>query len=499
MATAGTSGMNRVQRTKVLWFGPPPDHGDLREFKQRELVVECPDQPIQPEDHGQLLAVRGMVFKFNPDKPGALADIAQRLACLVINHGILVFAVASAGYSLERLRQQLGTATDSAFVILRTDDAPIHEIAERIARCNPGPAYNPFVEIKELLPCSLDEETRLFLRRAFGDCQSVLIEPLSGGKSATVFSVHAVLSDSVAGPRPLPFFVKVDELKKINQELDKYQSFASHFVQFNLRPNLVETRTVLGMCRGMLVGNFVERSESLWDVAQRGIAQQALHSLFDDAMRGWRRQGKVITGNIAKILIEAEVFKPSKITSARLQLAQRLGSTKSQDEIVQILVTLPDMDFEKGPTHGDLHAYNVRVRGNDAILIDFASAFNGPLAADPASLEVSLAFEASRGEKDNAGWYELMDALYDVEYLTRIPPRAKERKPREWLWECIRQIRRVALAEEVSKFEYALAVVVYLLRRAMYQADSQLDDERRAYAYVVAERLILKIAASLRV
>ena len=38
--------------------------------------------------------------------------------------------------------------------------------------------------------------------------------------------------------------------------------------------------------RGVIVGNFVEHSESLSDVVERGTAYAGINSLFDDALRG---------------------------------------------------------------------------------------------------------------------------------------------------------------------------------------------------------------------
>ena len=83
-----------------------------------------------------------------------------------------------------------------------------------------------------------------------------------------------------------------------------------------------------------------------------------------------------------------------------------------------------------GPYHGDLHPGNIMVRGGDAILIDFSSASDGPLTADPAALEVSLIFGTDEDDKPEcfqSGVF--VDEVYESGNLTLHPCRCWKENP----------------------------------------------------------------------
>jgi len=250
---------------------------------------------------------------------------------------------------------------------------------------------------------------------------------------------------------------------------------------------------LLGASEGILVGNFVEHSEPLWDVAKRGAPQEAIHSLFDHALRGWRLQayeGHVQVRTGALITSLGDVFDPARVSQHRRKLARELGAILSPEQLLNKLQKRQLSAYRLAPIHGDLNAQNVRVRGTDAILIDFAKTRTGPIVADPAALEVSLAFAITSESDDNEGWRKLIDRLYKHAYLRQAPPPAAQPLPREWLWTCVRQIRMFALSMETSGGEYRDALVAYLLRFAMFPAESEKEEHRRAYAIVIAERLL---------
>jgi hypothetical protein len=134
------------------------------------------------------------------------------------------------------------------------------------------------------------------------------------------------------------------------------------------------------------------------------------------------------------------------------------------------------------------------VRDNDSILIDFGSTQSGPLVADPASLEVALAFYVGGEDDDDQGWIEIMNTLYSRDFLDGVPPPAREPRPREWLWNIVRQIRQIALGDQQSDLEYRTALILYLLRHSTFESESEKEEKRRAYAYVIAERIASEMA-----
>jgi hypothetical protein len=192
------------------------------------------------------------------------------------------------------------------------------------------------------------------------------------------------------------------------------------------------------------VGNFVEHSESLLDVARRGDAQPVIYSLFDEALRGWRLQAYVQDDahalgsslwNSLKDLFDLTSSRCASSLARRAKEATAFGEVRSPQEIFRVLETRGNLRHRLAPCHGDLHAFNVRARRGEAILIDFNSArFSGPLVADPASLEVSFVFEADPHDADDEGWRALAESLYNPDHLHRAPPPPKEPGRREWMW-----------------------------------------------------------------
>lgn len=476
-----------------MWLGPKPNDLNELEFTQRNLLLEYPSEA---EDIiNALPTTRGIVFVFDKQNPELFKKQYSDFGPKAYDYGAKLYAIAFDSGSQQILENIVNTVDFKIDLVKRTSP-PTHEIAEIIARHEPGPAPNP--QLKIIGGSELDNTCKLFLERVFDDCDSIELQNLLGGRSAKTFCVYAVFKDSLAGPRPLPFFVKIDEKKKIERERQNYNIYVAHFIPFNLRPNFDVHRCILGVDRGIIVGSFVESSESLMEVAKRGHAQAPIFSLFENTLRGWRLQAHESTGNILKVM--GKLFNPDRIPENRIEIARQNGSIKKSEELLKILHELSPHPYLFGPVHGDLHAYNVRVRGNDAILIDFATTRSGAIVSDPASLEVSLAFEISDVDSSDSDWKTLIDIFYSEKYLKRpferLPPPFDKPHAKEWLWKCIRQIRLLALAEQISEYEYKTALAIFLLRWSTFENvtnNVQRENFRKAYAYVVAEKMILDL------
>jgi hypothetical protein len=491
-----------LYRIKALWFGLRPTDLDIKEFEHRNLKVVFLDNNAAALEK-ELNYSRGIVVKFDRNKPASFKKIILA-APIAINYGVKIFAIYDGSFEYgivsktihdlnleETIRPQIFTASQ------------VYRIAEDIARHDPGRYFDISLEIKSNEDGSVDKlssAAKFLLRRAFSDCVSIQIQRIPGGRAATnVLSVHALYKGSLVGLRPLPFFAKIDKQHRVKREMDKYHEFAVHYIPFNLRPNLVKSRCILGFDYGIIVGNFVEQSETLLDAARRGHAQGPIYSLFDNALKGWRTQSKVLQGSIyKKMYIEKNGnFLPfidsNKITSECLSFAKEFGSKLEPCDLLKKLEEIPEILYQSAPIHGDLHSLNVRVRNHDAILIDFSSTRHGPLLSNYASLEISLAFEVSPLDKDFEGWLDLMDTVYCLTFINKTPPPVKDPHDREWLCACIRQIRILALAEQKSSQEYSTLLAIHLLRQATYPGRTEEEKRRNAYAYVLAEQLINRI------
>jgi len=475
-----------VVRGNVLWVGPPEDNA---EFTHRRLSVESCDSSAVP---ARLPFATALVFNVREANRGGLAADLRLFAGPALDHGLAVHVIADSDDTQRHVAYVLETFSLTERVVATTKPS-LHVIAERIARHDSGPSSNAALIFRGE---SLSVNAELLLRRAFCDCKHVIVSRLAGGITSDVLSVHAVFRDSLSGPRPLPFFAKVGARSSIEQEQQIYRQYVEHFVPFYLRPSLDYDRCVFGFENAVLVGNFVEYSESLSDVARRNIAQSSIHSLFDHALRGWRLQAKEVTNNLLSAM--PGFVNPDEIPESRLVQAREHGTVRSPHDLEALLKSAPAVSYLLAPYHGDLHADNVRVRGNDAILIDFQRVRTGPLLADHACLEISLAFNEYEGDS-NDGWTNLIDTLFSDANFVHPPGPPLEPAPREWLWNAVRQIRTIALANRRSQTEYLQIVAISLLRFARLPrrpTDTSIAEARKAYAYFIADRLTSVMATN---
>ena len=76
---------------------------------------------------------------------------------------------------------------------------------------------------------------------------------------------------------------------------------------------------------------------------------------------------------------------------------------------------------------------------------------------------------------------------------------ALEPARREWIWNAVRQIRTIALANQTSLNEYLQVVVISLLRFARLPrrgTDTSVAEERKAYAYFIADKLAKDVTSN---
>jgi hypothetical protein len=389
----------------------------------------------------------------------------------------------------------------SSAEIFLISDAP--KAAERIARHVPGPPVgNATIEPRGLLSDLADE---LLLRRAFSDCERIYLERLGGGKASIgVYRTHAWLKESQVGPRPLPFFVKIASPAEVAKEQQCYIDYAEHYIPFNLRPNLDRRRCVHARNRAALVGSFVDDAVPLRKSLRSGHGIGALFSLFETSLRGFRLQPfhkqDAPRSNVLKGFADYRIWTEGLAADIREQ-AISFGLTVSPEEMrAKVCQAAEPLKCWVAPYHGDLHAGNIMIRGSDAILIDFSSAANGPLTADPAALEVSLMF-GTDSDDDPASfqqWRSFIDEMYVQPISSLHPPVFYDSTPGRfsWLGRSLRELRHVFLGCGCDCIEINLVLATYLMRFARLPLEDlpskELEDlayERHAYALVVAGRL----------
>lgn len=487
------------ERTKVLWLGAPPRAEHHVEHANRGLTLREVDPGDPSGPNIDYWFARGLVVCAMPPK---LPTAKQALSCIVpaLDHGLQVLVLVGDsvthafiqecidktvpdGPARERIRYRLG--------------AHAHEVAEVFARHVPGPAIAATIRIDAQEGIDLTATQRFLLQRAFSDCSAIHLTVLSGGRSALTLSVQATLSNSLAGPHPLPFFAKLDRASLIVAEQACYERYADSHIAWYLRPNLQPARCLIGADTGILVGSFVPRSESLWTLIVQGRAQAAIRSLFTETLAGWRAEHaatQVEHGSIAPSLVG--VFKPMNVRKRYIRAAASLGFAYEPQAIWEAFLNLPTRVWPKAPIHGDMHAENVRVRGADAIIIDLAKVTMGPSGADPACLEVRIAFEAppTGFEIERATWLRTAQELFSYAHVVEASE-ADTGSATNWVRDAVLETRRIALMSS-PRVEYAVTLALYLLRRAMFEPDTvdpAGDESRRAWAWVLGCRLLLAL------
>lgn len=375
------------------------------------------------------------------------------------------------------------------------------QIADFVMEAPPGPPPNL---ARDLLTFDGDEETEeatLLLRRAFSDCANVHLTQLHEGNSKSVRVYKACVEiHGTIGPWPQPYFVKIGPRQTIYTEFENYELYVDKYVPFYLGPRVIRNRCCLGPTEGIIVGHYVEESESLKSCAVDGRSTSAVAGLFDRTLIGWHRSGTLVEGPFSAPLMRRF---PRRIADARLNRAKQLGAKLDLASLKTLFAKCEDSPVLVGRTHGDLHAANVRVRATDAIVIDFyAHRDNQPLILDAATLEASLlvdGFGAGQPAKgrikkaDLKAWFESVRALYESSlFPIDASPKGSPKSKAFWFHSCVAQIRRQAREWSFTPNQYAAALALALLCKATKDfGAAEPEATRRAAAYVFAEWLLV--------
>lgn len=508
---------NRSRR-KIAWLRESiPPEGE-HAFKARAYVIAtCTDEELGEPDF--LSGLSAVVITQSEAKPLQVARDLERHArrlldydCRVILRstpkGISILTnkidelmLPTAGLpemAAKRIKKWQRAEGDPPLPYARYFDVsvPWNEIANDISESPSGPAPNLALEIRidstGKKKVTLPDESKLLLQRAFYDCSDLHLTPLDDGKSGVqVFRACAELKGGLFGQWPQPHFVKIGSREKVFAEYEVYEGYVDHYVPFHLGPHLIHDRCCLGATTGVIVGDYVEESESLRYCAFDGRSASAIACLFDRTLLGWHRQASMTEVSIGEGLLN---LFPRKIDSARMDRARRLGAKHSIDELRALFQLCDSKPVLAGPIHGDLHAANVRVRATDAIVIDFFAHRRAPLLYDAATLEASLLVEGfGKSDKNIRKWFRSILPLYSHSPLDRAVVPANPKSSSFWFHACIVQIRRYARQWEIEPNQYAAALALALLLKSKKDATvSDPEGARRAAAYVFAERILLK-------
>ncbi len=485
--------MTNHGRTDVLWLSESQPSPKLtEEFNHRNLQLMA----VEPGDIPDRIALaRAIILPYSAGCRETAQEVLQ--SNRLLDQGVMVAVLHPEADAMQAQKDFTGMMGGSRDRVRLVTDSPPHLIAQKVADYDPGPPENMGTEI-----IGTDIPTlQLLLRRAFSDSDKVELESLTVGTEALAFRAEVTGATKWAAPSPLPYFVKYAPVYRIDKELKNYRRYVGSYIPFNHRPNLVYERCLMGEANGLLVGDFVENSEPLGQAVSRGTVHSTIHSLFQSALRGWRRQAfhdpeqQFAVERVASIYdslqrdCRLELFR-SQIAKPIDNLSAALGATMTCQDLVAQVRQFPRVRHLRGLIHRDLHANNVHAHASDAILLDFYAASFGPLLYDAALLEVSFAFELDYGEGDDDQWTHAIAELYSDRAIKHpLSPRTY-RGAYAGLMDAMQEIRLYAQGLQLEEGSYAQALVIALLRVASRPAMMQKHPTRSAYALVTAERLL---------
>jgi hypothetical protein len=513
-----------VERAQVLWLGPSPSKNMFSEFERRRLRITVTSGPLSDRDFA---VSRAIVFGFDDRQKGESIGLIQQYARQASEHGLLIIIHANKATTERMLQGHIpGSLVSHPGEFERFVDfprpqfslkRPAHELAELAARHPVGPYFSgpSDLEIKGEQP---RRATDIFLlRRAFGDCRSITVAPLRKGLSgARVLAVYAEFPEGEAAPYPLPYFAKIDTRERILREYAAYERFVTRYIPFNQRPNCEPKRCFVGLSDGILVGDFVDDSVPLADVVKPNGARSIIHSLFDDALRGWRQQAFYSNQRISFAAIRSSILNPDRVKALTFEVAKTFGAAKPPKELSAVLDEATKYSYRCGPVHGDLNTQNIRVRHGEAVLIDFYKSQPGALAADLASLEIAICFSMEADTPWNVKdqkpyedsprfkeWKRHVDNLFVFVpgKFGMVPPLQEQPCDHNWMWSACRQLRLMAHYIEPNEEAYGYLLAAYLLRMTMFPEDEkEIEDHTpnavvRGYAYWSAEQILGVIAS----
>jgi hypothetical protein len=492
--------MKPLQRPNVLWFGRAPREEHKTEIAGRQMKLHA-----VTSQHPQVRYARAAIFWAADTEFDATLDVLERHIVTCIDEGLLVYVVVSddvaqVTHVTKAIDDLVPKHASERNVIIRTDAVTPHELANEALLHDPGPVAKEDLAFEGDVS-TLTPQRKLLLQRAFSDSSIVKLTPIKAGFSgASTFIVHATVNASPPLPEPMPFFVKLGASGKLLDELTRFRRHAEHYITWNLRPNFLMERSIYGVAEGVLVGTFVEGSKSLAECAQAGGGEKYIAALFDETLAGWRKRADSHKGSNSVVAALAVYDRHTNIPSLRVEEAQRLfgGEVRPPTTLWRRLISAPRQSWQECVMHGDMHGDNVRVRKDDAIVIDFAQADKGPACADAASLEVWFSFQADGLDVNQ--WQSWVENLYRPDVIDSMLEGAAIDQGC-WIHGCLSKIRHIGRKCVLGHDEYKRVLAVFLLRHASFEAnpsDAEADELRRCFAYWLANRLVMSFAAEVK-
>jgi hypothetical protein len=536
-------------RAKIAFVGEVPSKETLDRFRARSFQCD-PSTPDNLRDPAYAAQLDAVIWTQDPDKPNTLPRQLGSIVPFLLDYDVRVY--------IRLATHKTNTDTPRKLVVNALLESKIPVANLRPNEWQSIPNSERERERSFLLPCvyvfdtasswvdiaalvcdrpassspksglTIDEDLLLerfgesgqaerviLLKRAFWNCSDLRLTLLDGGMSgAPVFKAYAssdagLVQRGATGAYPHLYFVKIGPRKKIIDEYDKYCGHIFEYVPFHLGPRLRRDRCNLGSTLGILVGDFVEGSESLIACARGGRCGHAIANLFDKTLGGWRKQDYVDNQRTLSAFLGEKWHIEGQsqliaLPAGRIPLVQKLRADMRIEPLKEIFDDLGRTAPKVAPAHGDMHGTNVLVRHGDAILIDFEKLEQHfPLTYDPASLEGGLLVEGFIEDLKKKKFtpeelVRMIEPLYE-EGALKIGKTTfcRPGDPTEWFYNSVNQIRTLSWSAENEPGQYALTLALCLIRKGCnphIELDAEEPNTLRAIAFFFGQKILRAMA-----
>jgi hypothetical protein len=260
------------------------------------------------------------------------------------------------------------------------------------------------------------------------------------------------------------------------------------------------------MSQGLITCDYVVGAETLRDCIRDGRGVHVIGNLFNQTLISWRRAATEEKRPLADYLAE-HLSERTTIPAHREHAVKAYGATKTIEELKTFIADgSPAGPLLVGVIHGDLHATNVLVRMNDAVIIDLERiAIGKPLLLDAASLEGGLFIDGFVGDRRTVD--EVLESIakqYTADAFLQDDHYCDPANKSAWFVNSVRQIRMQARQMERRSYQYGSTLAAVLLKKACNPEALWEDGEEngatfekltrenvRAMAFVLAEKIVL--------
>ncbi len=422
-------------------------------------------------------ATRAIVVVANPSE---LAKILERVLRPALENGAAFLAIDTDKSGLAQVQRMCGPQELSRRLGISSTDAELlparafattanweQAVAQFCAEHDPGRSAASGIEFEDISrerDHTPDPEDESLIRRAFSDCTTVKIEYLPGGQSRAKgpWVVEAQYPD---GRSPVRLVVKTGGIRAISEEIRVMEMMCFNHIPFRHYPPVVRDRCVTGATKRAIVSMYVEKATTLEEFILIHPPDAVITDIFDGPLKLWRRgvgRQAVRLGEFYRTrgVIPDEAWKIKDIWA---ETCKADVSVLRYNQLYDRFIAHAPVDVQQVDAHGDLHLRNIFVhdRTADVLLIDFSKSSQAPASYDPATLDVSLAFDIPEHQAAGAG-------VSDEERLELYRPPLLAVRPMENPSHRIAAIfaLRRKIRDSVSELEYQLAIAGCLIWQA---------------------------------